>query len=118
MAEIMIQDMEMPCRCYDCPMCYDYILCQKTGKSLCGQSLNAHYFDPCDNRPDWCPLLEVPEHGRLIDADAFLATMRPLHQEDANTACTIETVKRLIINHINAAPTVVPAEGGTECQTF
>ena len=26
---------------------------------------------PFDFRPEWCPLIEVQPHGRLIDADAF-----------------------------------------------
>ena len=55
----------------------------------------------------------LPEgHGRCIDADAFLATIRPLCTEDAQAACTIETVKQLMVKHISSAPTIVPAEGG------
>lgn len=23
------------------------------------------------DRPDWCPLIEIPPHGRLVDADAL-----------------------------------------------
>lgn len=26
------------------------------------------------SRPDWCPLVEIPPHGRLIDADALMQT--------------------------------------------
>ena len=55
----------------------------------------------------------LPEgHGRLIDADAFLATIRPLCTEDAQAACTLETVKQLMVKRISSAPTVVPKEGG------
>ena len=25
-----------------------------------------------EEKPEWCPLVEVPPHGRLIDADAML----------------------------------------------
>lgn len=50
-------------------------------------------------------------HGRLIDADAFLATIRPLCTEDTQAACTLETVKQLMVKHISSAPTIVPAEG-------
>ena len=29
-------------------------------------------FNPfCKKRPDWCPLVEIKPHGRLIDADAI-----------------------------------------------
>ena len=57
--------------------------------------------------------IPLPEgRGRLIDADAFLATIRPLCTEDAQAACTLETVKRLMAKRIRSAPTVVPKEGG------
>ena len=55
---------------------------------------------------------EVPPHGRLIDADAFIATIRPLCEEDAFAACTFATVKQLMAEHINKAPTIVEAEEG------
>ena len=65
------------------------------------------FFDTID-----CPLVPVPAHGRCVDADAFLATIRPICDEDANAACTFETVKRLMIEHISEAPTIIPAEEG------
>lgn len=27
------------------------------------------------SRPDWCPLVEIPSHGTLIDVDAMLADL-------------------------------------------
>ena len=56
--------------------------------------------------------IPVPLHGRLIDADAFIATIRPLCEEDAFAACTFATVKQLMVEHINKAPTIIPAEEG------
>lgn len=50
----------------------------------------------------------VPPLGRLIDADAFIGTIRPLCEEDKFAACTFETVKRLMVEHINNAPTIIP----------
>ena len=57
-------------------------------------------------------VIEVPPHGRLIDADAFLQTIRPITDEDNKAACTIETVKKLFNEHISSAPTIIPAEEG------
>ena len=59
-----------------------------------------------------CPIIAIlPEcHGRLVDADAFISTIRPLCEEDKFAACKLETVKRLMVEHINNAPTIVPAE--------
>ena len=35
------------------------------------------YDECCQNgtRPSWCPLVEIPPHGRLIDADALQKRM-------------------------------------------
>lgn len=49
---------------------------------------------------------------RLIDADAIISSIRPLCEDDKFAACTIETVKRLMEERINNAPTIeaVPVE--------
>ena len=53
----------MPTCCYVCPCFNDeYYDCQATGKDLCDIPIDSRYSD--------CPLIEVPPHGRLIDADA------------------------------------------------
>ena len=52
----------------------------------------------------------VPKHGRLIDADEALKKIKPIVPEDQQNACTIETTKRLMMNLINNAPTVISAE--------
>lgn len=67
---ILIKGMEMPTRCGECP---------------CAYFTEGAYWDTCQavddqndieqfwksGRPDWCPLVEAPKHGRLIDADEF-----------------------------------------------
>ena len=59
---ILIKGREMPKSCYVCPCFNDeYYDCQATGKDL--GSI------PIDSRHSDCPLVEVPPHGRLIDAD-------------------------------------------------
>jgi hypothetical protein len=67
MADILIKGMEMPESCYYCPMKNDgYYLCKATRpyKEL---------EDDCKEcKPQWCPLVPVQPHGRLIDADALL----------------------------------------------
>lgn len=67
MSGIYIPGMEMPTNCWedDCP-CLDkhYGICQ------------AHWDKGYvySDKPDWCPLIPVPEHGALIDRDDFFAT--------------------------------------------
>ena len=33
-------------------------------------------------RPDWCPLIEIPPHGRLIDADELKSKFRHGNGDD------------------------------------
>lgn len=74
---VIVKGMDMPSFCEECPCCYltegAYSdKCQATGKSI-------EEFDYDKFKPDWCPLVEIPEkHGRLIDGDKLikdLATM-------------------------------------------
>ena len=61
---ILIKGMEMPNDCIDC-FAETYNECMATGKIV--NSLG---------RPDWCPLVEVPKHGRLIEADKLMDKIR------------------------------------------
>ena len=107
---ILIKDMEMPksCPCELVGIGYD-MYCA----FVHGIPARVKEYDECCEkgiRPDWCPAIEVREpHGRLIDADAFISTIRPLCKEDKFAVCTFETVKRLMVEHINNAPTIIPA---------
>jgi len=54
---VYIKGMEMPENCTFCEMWYN---------------IDCHPYQgisPPKSRPDHCPLVEVPKHGRLIDAD-------------------------------------------------
>ena len=57
-------------------------------------------YSPEDNRAEFCPLVSVPEHGRLIDADE-LKTAFPCG-ESVRTECV-----RATIDH---APTVIQTD--------
>lgn len=58
---VYIKGMEMPESCYNCEFTNDcFYLCKA-----------AHPYKPLENdceerRPDWCPLVEVQPHGRLV----------------------------------------------------
>ena len=88
---------EKPKRCGLCP-CFHAehpMHCQAV-KASKDKRIIAPYGAPI---PDWCPLIELPPHGRLIDADAI---------QDYN----VETFgQRLLI--IDTAPTVIEGEGET-----
>ena len=57
--DILIKNMEMPSDCYEC----DY---------HCGLNIIAR-ADDTQKHPS-CPLIPVPEHGRLIDVDVYIKT--------------------------------------------
>ena len=101
---IIIEGMEMPASCYFCPLTNDgFYLCKANNPYK-------HLEDECEERrPDWCPLIEVPEpHGRLIDADAYGEILRGLgsrdYRREKGTIC--DAIKMLQPHY---APTVIPA---------
>ena len=61
---ILIRDMTMPNRCFECIFLATVpnFFCLAGKRDLCAEhGINI-------SRPDWCPLIELPPHGRLIDA--------------------------------------------------
>lgn len=69
---VLIKGMELPAECRECKMLTYY---STSGCSMCditGNALARNFKPiPFDERPDWCPLIEIPEpHGDLIDRDA------------------------------------------------
>lgn len=58
---ILIKGMEMPTSCASCP-------CGDDESRFCRA---ANEYIPMLGRPKFCPLVPVPPHGRLIDADAL-----------------------------------------------
>lgn len=69
--DILIKDMKRPQTCFKCKLSRIipsiYIFCPLNEKCY-----------PADEMPSDCPLVPVPPHGRLIDADALL--MRINHE--------------------------------------
>ena len=72
MAGVYIKGMVMPAFCHVCPM---YRI-HHTGFSFCKFNNNAIPIvingDNLFARPDWCPLVEVPDHGDLIERDTVV----------------------------------------------
>jgi len=62
---VIVKGMEMPEKCPDCNFESEHGFCLAKSPDFCG------YTDELV-RPDWCPLVELPEkHGDLIDRDAL-----------------------------------------------
>jgi hypothetical protein len=95
MADILIRGMAMPENCIHCRFAVDG-WCYAYGKPNIPALEKAEVSS-------FCPLVPIPEgHGRLIDADALLERL-------------IKTSRYFDLKFdIDAAPTIVPAEGGGE----
>ncbi len=63
---VYIKEMEMPATCQECEFAVpgvDSAYCERHEKT-------AMDFSVAENgRPNWCPLVEVPTHGDLIDRE-------------------------------------------------
>lgn len=64
---VYIKDMEIPKNCDVCPFC-DYASARCDAVKGTPYTPESRY----EKRADFCPLVEVPPHGRLIDADALV----------------------------------------------
>ena len=101
---ILIKGMEMPEKCGSCdlfhvesPMHCTVVKGHKT--------VGAPYGMP---RPDWCPLVEIPEpHGRLIDGDALQCKVDDI-------GLGYYEVLGVTEDTIDSAPTVIEAEGSED----
>jgi len=99
MADLIIRGMEMPKSCADCPM-FDESWCMALPMKRWRE---ANHRPPKGERLPACPILPLQEeHGRLIDADALMAQLGETEYKGA--------IKRVL----SQAPTIIPAEGGTE----
>lgn len=96
---ILIKGMEMPTRCEECPFCIALGLKSTPLCSVTGYRVLGHGKARLDN----CPLVPVPPHGRLIDAEALMGRI----EHDTPLSSTFEKVVR---RYIKDAPTIIPAE--------
>ena len=70
---VLVKNMEMPKDCRECRLMEYH---SNLGETWCAPAVGLLAVDfkpiPFDGRPDWCPLVELKPHGRLIDADETL----------------------------------------------
>lgn len=108
---VYIPGMKVPKDCPMCPMAHWNGYGEFTGCEIVAGKKYADKTDPeymkSASRPDWCPLVHVPEHGRLIDADALIAWFIEWY----NLHADIEVCHVIaIIADPDCSPTIIPAE--------
>ena len=102
-----IVPMEKPKRCGLCP-CFHAehpMHCQAV-KAHKDKRIIAPYGAPI---PDWCPLIELPPHGRLGDLDKLMTEFM-----DSDLDHLQRDDWREVIQIVADAPTVIEAEGETD----
>ena len=105
---LLIKGMEMPKNCDSCRfMVFEDTNCLPELFCGCPIVFRAHpQHEEC--RPDYCPLIELPPHGRLIDADALKSDDGWLDNQDG----TQTHIQYVYANSIIYAPTIIEAEEG------
>ena len=107
MSGVYIKGMQMPKGCKDCDLVLDLrasMLCPISGE-----------FVDFEDTPETveCPLIPVPDHGRLIDADALITTFCEWGtrlERGRKLVITMSEGKQAIVDIIDDAPTIIPAD--------
>ena len=103
---VYVKGMYMPPSCYFCPMTNDGLYLCKANNPY--QQLE----DDCEERrPDWCPLVTVPEHGRLGDLDELHKEAVKRSEKAGTHDIWYNCADRVICAlDIKNAPTIIPAD--------
>lgn len=110
MSGVYIPYMKMPNDCRECPCQF---FSPVTGETICDITDHVLAADwraiSFDGKPKWCPLIEVPKHGRLIDADALEVKDGWLSDGMGCDVCQTH-ITFVYSNAIVYAPTVIPSD--------
>lgn len=104
---VLIKGMKMPASCYDC----DCFIRDSDGINFC--CILMQDIEDNNKHNDDCPLVELPPHGRLIDADALKNKPVPLNgclDEIHGAYHYYPPTYIQAIEEITNAPTIIPAE--------
>lgn len=108
---VLIKGMELPDNCSACPLETDYGTC-----GYYSLFVEAGHDSELWKRRDDCPLIELPPHGRLIDADALKAVIQNHHDLFPEDGGVFELAERdafqTTIGDIMNAPTIIEADEG------
>ena len=105
---VYIKGMEMPKSCHECPLVDTLMTCP------CMKMPGKDFWDSVlleFARHEDCPLINVPDHGRLIDADALIDKIAE-NMDKARKADNYDWWDKCTgaWDFIMPAPTIIPAD--------
>lgn len=107
---ILIKGMAMPKNCVDCPLFeskYHFHGCHAVPKSFNDMDM----WNFVGDRPSWCPLVELPPHGDLVDKRMLINNISNNAFANANVDSKEEyEFWNRVWEYIRSAPTVVESE--------
>ena len=78
-----------------------------------GRDFNERCPEDYGKIADWCPLIPVPYHGRLIDADALDDILADQSEDPYNRTHAPRSWERALSvmrDYLDDAPTIIPAD--------
>ena len=104
MMAILIKDMAMPKSCGYCPLRHE----AKDGdECYLGASLTEY-----QKRPDDCPLVEIPQHGDLIDREALMDDIIGSMVFSGRNVPKEAAIVQKVLDIVGDANAIIPAEEG------
>ena len=102
---VLIKGMEMPKSCDECELCTCYV--REDGTEENYRCVITFYpIHEFNERHEYCPLVEIPPHGRLIDADA------PIPLVDTHGKNIEVTIAHIIEENFGVVNAIIEAEEG------
>ena len=109
---VLIKDIRIPESCAECRFCVNGFTDDAPMYECACQSYdNVSVLvdkdgQPFDFRPEWCPLIKVPPHGRLVDGDVLMTEVM-----DSDLDHLQRDDWKEVIQIVADAPTIIEAEG-------
>lgn len=95
---ILVKGMEMPKSCFECVCKHKFFSDMRCYEFPDFEFDGTEKFPHLEDRSLYCPIVHVPPHGRLIDADELLTVINQFDYYD----------------NVKDAPTIIEADKGAE----
>lgn len=107
---ILIKGMKMPKMCCDCDLLPEEIDRDEQWECPITEKIVHKYVEEHEGKPSDCPLVEIPPHGRLIDADKLMKPFRDFLEKDEHSLDYYSVSYGGLNAMIEDAPTVIEVE--------